>query len=73
MSDENVNDAEAELLLEEHPFYLTVERIVHLSDKMTGAEKKALKKWEKNHVTGDGTYGTSNWPGWKQLIARLSH
>jgi len=28
------------------------------------AEWAEFLEWERTHVTGDGPYGTSDWPGW---------
>lgn len=49
------------------------ERIIKAGTVLTGAEKSALVEWEKKHVTGDGEFGTSDWPGWEPIISRISH
>lgn len=49
------------------------ERIVKAATAMTEEEKKDLNEWEKTHVTGDGEFGTADWPGWDPIIARISH
>ncbi|PPS60243.1 hypothetical protein [Pseudomonas sp. BRM28] len=49
------------------------ERIIKATMVMTEAEKTALAEWEKKHVTGTGEFGTSDWPGWEAVIARISH
>lgn len=49
------------------------ERIIKAATVMTEAEKIALAEWEKEHVTGDGEFGTTDWPGWEPIISRISH
>lgn len=55
-----------------HPFVLTVERILAMQAKMTDVEKRALAEWERDHL-GQGDKGTTDWPGWRDVYARLSH
>lgn len=55
-----------------HPFILTIERMMFMHPKMTDGEKNALAEWEKINL-GPGGQGTSDWPGWKDVCARLSH
>lgn len=51
-----------------HPsLLLTAERMVTLHAKMSEAEKRELSSWEQANVTGDGTLGTSDWPGWMYM------
>ena len=47
------------------------ERIVTFLPKLTDAERQALEDWEKEHVTGDGATGSSDWPGWPDVFKRL--
>lgn len=56
-----------------HPLLLTTERIVTVYPQMTDAEKSDLSSWEKTHVTGDGKFASSDWPGWKSVFQRLAH
>jgi hypothetical protein len=56
-----------------HPLLLTAERIVAAYAVMTPEEKAALHAWEAQHVTGDGTFATSDWPGWQSVFARIQH
>lgn len=49
------------------------ERIIKAATAMTEAEKQALAEWEKEHVTGSGDFGTSDWPGWDDVISRITH
>lgn len=56
--------------ISEHPFILTAERMVTMYPKMTENEKKALTEWEKVNL---GSKSTTDWPGWKDVCARLSH
>lgn len=56
----------------EHPFILTVERIMAMHPRMTAGEKQALVEWEKVNL-GSGGKGTTDWPGWTDVNARLSH
>ncbi|EKY4113656.1 TPA: hypothetical protein ACGW3M_001004 [Pseudomonas aeruginosa] len=49
------------------------ERIVKAALVMTEAEKELLAKWEAEYVKGDGEFGTTDWPGWPQVIARITH
>lgn len=39
-------------------------------DSMTDQERQALSEWEDEHVTGDGTYSSTDWPGWIDARAR---
>ena len=52
------------------PFALTVERMLSMHPKMNDAEKQALADWEKINL---GSKGTTDWPGWESVYARLSH
>lgn len=61
-----------EIDFNEHPFVLTVERILAMHPKMTEGEKQKLAEWEKVSL-GSGEKGTTDWPGWADVIARLSH
>lgn len=54
-------------------YLLNAQRIVTLYPLMSDNEKAALEKWEAEHVTGDGRFGTSDWPGWDDVFKRLSH
>ncbi|WP_445672537.1 hypothetical protein [Pseudomonas inefficax] len=49
------------------------ERIIKAATVMTDQEKFSLAEWEKIHVTGNGDFGTSDWPGWETVILRISH
>ncbi len=55
-----------------HPFVLTIEHILSMHTKMTADEKNALIEWERTNC-GSGGKGTTEWPGWKVVSARLSH
>jgi hypothetical protein len=59
--------------IENHPLLLNAERIISLHEKMSNEEKEELAKWDREEVTGDGEKATSDWPGWKAVIDRLSH
>jgi len=48
------------------------ERLVTLHPDMTEDERVALHNWERENL-GDGNKATSDWPGWAEVIARLSH
>lgn len=61
-----------EIDFNEHPFVLTVERILAMHPKMTEGEKQALAEWEEVSL-GSGEVGTTDWPGWADVFARLSH
>lgn len=50
-----------------------IERVIEASMIMTPQEKAELHDWERRHIRGDGTVGTSDWPGWANIIKRLSH
>lgn len=60
-------------LISSSKFLLTFERMAQLSQQMTPEEQAELISWEKEFVTGDGAYGTSDWPGWNKVFARLNH
>lgn len=50
-----------------------LERLVDASEHLTAQERAELVEWERKHVTGDAKFGTSDWPGWPAVIARLQH
>lgn len=50
-----------------------LERIAAAEPHMTASEKELLATWERHNVTGDGRYGTSDWPGWAAVLARTGH
>lgn len=52
---------------------LSFDRMLQAHALMTPAEKAALATWESRFVIGDGALGTTDWPGWPALIARLSN
>lgn len=49
------------------------ERLIKAATVMTPVEKQELERWEKENVTGNGSLGTSDWPGWADVISRISH
>jgi hypothetical protein len=49
------------------------ERIAVASERLTADEQAALKDWEKAHVTGDGKFATTDWPGWSAVLRRVFH
>lgn len=49
------------------------ERMIKAATVMSDREKAELAEWEKMHVTGDGQFLTSDWPGWDAIINRISH
>lgn len=49
------------------------ERLAEAIAVMTDSEQAELMEWEKTNVTGDGKYGTSDWPGWTAIVKRISH
>jgi len=55
-----------------HPFMLTVERIMAMHPKMTDEEREALAQWERENLDG-ASVGTTDWPGWRAVVERLSH
>lgn len=57
---------------DQHPFILTVERMLAVHPKMTEEELRALAEWERESL-GPGGKRTSDWPGWSAVCARLSH
>lgn len=61
-----------EQVLESHPFVLTVERMLTMYPQMTHAERQALKAWEQANLPSQ-TVGSSDWPGWPGVAARLGH
>jgi hypothetical protein len=50
----------------------TFERMLAAYHAMTESEREALHKWEQANL-GDGLTATSDWPGWRKAISRLSH
>lgn len=57
----------------ESEFMVTAERIVNVTPRMSASELSALRAWELEKVTGDGKFGTSDWPGWRAVFMRLAH
>lgn len=49
------------------------ERIAVASERLSPDEQAALKDWEKTHVTGDGKFATTDWPGWSAVLKRVFH
>jgi len=49
------------------------ERIIKAATALTEQEKADVTEWERNNVTGDGKFATSDWPGWDAVIKRISH
>jgi len=49
------------------------ERIIKAATALSEQEKAGLKEWERTHVTGDGRFATSDWPGWDAVIKRISN
>lgn len=52
---------------------LSFDRMLQAHALMTPAEKAAFATWESRFVIGDGAFGTTDWPGWSAVIARLSN
>lgn len=48
------------------------ERMVTAHKKMTPEEIASLEEWEKANL-GDGKLATSDWPGWNDVLSRLTH
>lgn len=34
-------------------------------------EREDLERWDSEMVTGDGTFATSDWPGWEKYIGKM--
>lgn len=49
------------------------ERIIKAATALSEQEKADLTEWERGHVTGEGKFATSDWPGWDAVIRRISH
>jgi hypothetical protein len=49
------------------------ERIIKATTALTEQEKAGLMEWERNNVTGNGKFATNDWPGWDEVIKRISH
>lgn len=47
--------------------------LIKAATALTEQEKADLTEWERNNVTGDGKFATSDWPGWDAVIKRISH
>lgn len=77
MTDATLSHAEQQELENESRFgsssIARYERIIKAATVMTEAEKEALAQWEKANVTGNGDFGTSDWPGWEVIVARITH
>ncbi len=50
-----------------------MERMLKTYESMTDTEKHDLHAWEAKWVTGSGEFGSSDWPGWAAVHARLAH
>lgn len=64
MSDPNKKTAEVSVA--------TFERMLAAYHAMPESEREALHEWERANL-GDGITATSDWPGWREAIRRLSH
>jgi HNH endonuclease len=45
-------------------------QMVAISKLLPPEEQADLERWDKAMITGDGRYGTSDWPGWAKYIGR---
>jgi enolase len=62
-----MNEKGIEFLLALH------ERLLYAASRMSEEEKRELLEWESKYVTGnDDGLKTSDWPKWKELIAKYS-
>lgn len=59
--------------VEEHPNWLSFERLMLLNENLTQVERAELLAWETANVKGDGVKSTTDWPGWQAVITRISH
>jgi len=48
-----------------------IERVIVAAQIMTPSEAESLKSWEAENIGPDRKLSTSDWPGWKSIIARL--
>lgn len=56
----------------EQPALLAMtEKMVRASALMSPAEQADLSRWERENVTGDGRFTSSDWPGWRHVFARV--
>lgn len=42
--------------------------LVDAYSQMPPAVRSELHAWEREHVTGDGRFSTSDWPGWDRYV-----
>lgn len=57
---------------EQKAILASYERMIEMTQQLTPEEREALAVWERANL-GDGITGTSDWPGWDAVFARLSH
>lgn len=51
----------------------TLEKVFDALPRLNDQEREALATWRRKQVTGDGTYATSDWPGWSDVFKRIAH
>ena len=56
-----INEAETKLYLDALALWLAA---ADLWFERQPEQARALEAWESEHITGDATYGTWDWPGW---------
>lgn len=52
---------------------LPFERLLAMHALMSDEERAMLRQWEQAHLGSDNQLATSDWPGWRVVIKRLSH
>ena len=70
-----MSNAEKDADVENSPFRLKIEQLIELQKRMSADELAALQAWEAKHLGHDGEreIGTTDWPGWVEIIKRYSH
>jgi len=56
-----------------HPYMLNLERIVRMAPKMTVEEREALAEWAEDALESTVPFDAITWPGWRDVVRRLSH
>lgn len=51
----------------------TIEKVFDALPRLNDQEREELETWERKHVTGDGAYATTDWPGWTGVFKRIAH
>jgi hypothetical protein len=59
------------LIAERMEIYAYFGMMVAVSKLLPPEEREDLERWDREMVTGDATFATSDWPGWEKYIGKM--